>query len=177
MKNKMIVAASFLIITFHGCQAQYNQALARALFLLDVAEHTLLPEEPANSTYTITVIGSSATYQELREHVNNRRIHGLPIKLVQITGINELIPSQIIYLCTDKSQDLKTLLTKTAGLPVMIIGEQAGLYKAGAEFSFTMNDNKLKLDVNEQAIKNRNIRLSRSLTEILHKDSTRHSGK
>lgn len=169
MKKRMIMLLFLLSGTYHVCTSQSDEYLAKALFLLDIAKNTAFPEDPVNE-YTITVIGDSPVYNELEHHTAHMHILGLPVKLVQVEDLFQLKTSQMVYLSSEKSHLLHDLLKETSGKPVVIIGEQPGLYKAGAAFSFVqLNDNKWQVDVNEVPLEDRNIKLSKNLDEIFHK--------
>ena len=171
MKKILVIALILCPSVFQICNAQNKDSFIKALFLLDIATHTQLPQLPEKE-YVITVVGTSEVYRELLSHMAKRYVYGLPVKLLQVDDLDQLKPSQIIYLSANESDRIKNLLKKPYA-SCMIIGEQQGLYKAGAHFSFFYLENrKLKMDINEKMLKNSDIKFSKSLAEILHKDTT-----
>lgn len=167
MTKKIIGGIFIFSLVFQACRAQYTQDLTKALFLIDIAEHTKFATPPI-AAYTITVIGQSKVYNELISHMQRRQVNGVPFTFLQVDNIDMLKPSHIIFFSSDKSDQIKTLASQTPQHSFMIVGEQKGTYKSGADFSFVIENDKLKVDINRGSLQTKNIILSKTLNEILH---------
>ena len=176
MTNWLNVLSLLFFLQCQLCNAQSQEDFSKALFILDIAEHTKLPET-AITEYTVTVIGDSKVYRELLTHLQGRHIYGLPIKYRQTENAEEAIPSGIVFLSLNRSGQLIHALKKIKDKPVIIISEEPGAYNTGADFSFVKIDGKLKVDVNQETLKRKNIKLSRALTEIVNRNSAMVTSK
>ena len=163
-------------LAFHVCRAQYAEDLTKALFIVDIAEHTKFATPPIDA-YTITVVGQSNVYNELMSHMQRRQVNGVPFVFLRVDTIDRLKPSQIIFFSSDKSDQIKKLVSQPQRGSFMIIGEQKGTYKTGADFSFVIEKDKLKVDINSESLKTKNIVLSRALTAILHENTSASNHK
>lgn len=148
--------------------AQTNEEFAKALFLIDVADHTKLPVTPAGE-YTITVVGDPEVYNVLRIHMQKRHVDGLPLKFLHATEITDVTPSQMVFVSKKSGSQLGKVLTKINDQATMVICDLPEAVREGADFSFVhATNNNLRLDINRESIKRKNIKLSKALDEILY---------
>lgn len=102
---------------------------AYSLFVYNFMKYIKWPN--ANSDFILGVLGDSPVLKELQTLAKTKKAKGKAIILKTITTADEAVSCNLVYICTSKSSMLKTLIEKTKGKPVLLVGEREGLAKKG----------------------------------------------
>ena len=77
----------------------------RAMWIFNIAENVIWPNEDTISTFTIGVLSrSSSVYDELV--ILNKTIKNKPVKIIHFNRVKQIVPTNILYLGFDKNIDI-----------------------------------------------------------------------
>ena len=144
--------------------AQTTNYQVYSLFVVNIAKYSDWPT--TNGEMDIAVYGKSKVLDELLKQ-NGKNVNGRTIKVRQVESVAEIGQPNILYIADGKSGALEEVILATQGKPIMVIAEREGLFKKGAGFSFVvMDNNTLRYDINNTELEKRQIKVSKSLTNL-----------
>ncbi len=87
------------------------------------------------------------------------------IEIREYKFLSDVEHCNIVFVPYDCTYGLKTILSKFANKPVLIVTENNGYAKKGAHINFIIIQNKLKFEVNLKALKETNLKVSSVLLQ------------
>jgi hypothetical protein len=143
-----------------------QSAQFKALFLYNFAQNISYPENSMKEGFVITVIGEPEVAKELLSLAKSRQVGSYPLKIKESNSVETVENSQIIYLAEGRSNQMSLLEASQKSKPVLLVGNQKGLYTQGADISFIMVDGKLRFEICQTNIENQGIKCSSKLTAL-----------
>ncbi len=148
---------------------QISNYKAYSIYVYSFSKYINWPEQ--GDEFVITIVGKSKVKEELEAMAQTKNVGGKKIAVKNANTTADIGKSHIVYVSEDKSSQLDEVLTKVGNAPTLIIAERDGLVKRGASISFvTMEDNTLRFEVNEEALNNRHLKVSKSLLSLAYKE-------
>ena len=158
-----------LVLRNPTVQAQTDINSAYSLFLYNFAKYSQWPNSNTGE-FKITVFGNSRVYQELQKISTSKKINGRSIAVKKAMNVSEIGETDLLFVSLGKSGAIGEIMTTTNGRPIMVVGEKKGLYEKGACISFYVGeDSKLRFQINDQELSNRNLKMAQSLKGMAFK--------
>ncbi|MGZ4034739.1 MAG: YfiR family protein [Bacteroidia bacterium] len=161
--------ASFLMLSSFSTRsyAQDINYKAYSVYIYNFIKYIEWPEDTKKGEFVIAVIGNSPINDELKALAASKKANGQTIVIKQYNSIDEVGPCQILYICSSKSNVLKSAIEKTKNMSALLITEREGLAKKGAGINFvTLEDETLKFEVNKKVIEAHNLKIPKVLIEL-----------
>ncbi|MDN5212855.1 YfiR family protein [Fulvivirgaceae bacterium BMA12] len=150
-------------------QAQTDINSAYSLFLYNFAKYSQWPDN-SSGDFKITVFGNSKVYQELQKISTSKKINGRNIVVSKAMSVGDIGESDLLFISLGKSGEISSIMETTTGKPIMVVAEKKGLYEKGACISFYVgDDSKLRFQINDQELSNRNLKMAQSLKGMAFK--------
>lgn len=170
MKNLLIKISFVLLLGFISvaAQAQEMNYKAQSLFLYNFIKYSKWPSAPLNNEFVITVVGDTPLTTELQAMAKIKKTpEGYNIVIRKANTANDIGTTQLVYLADNKSKELKPLLEKTKGQPVLIVAEREGLTKKGAAINFiTLDNDILKFELSRKMLESHKLRMAGELVQL-----------
>jgi len=163
MKKLTLLA---LLTLFISSVSSGQTAQFKALFLYNFAQNISYPENSMKEGFVITVVGEPEVAKELQTLAKSRQVGSYPLKIKETNTVESIEDSQIIYLSESRSSQMAVLETSQKSKPVLLVGNQKGLYTQGADISFIMVDGKLRFEICVTNIEAQGIKCSAKLTAL-----------
>jgi hypothetical protein len=116
------------------------EAKVKTAYLYNILRYTTWPPEVfANdqAPYTMLILGEDKLEGLIDKVAESKQINKRSIVIKRITSLDEYAPCQLFYVCGTLSPEAsKAILQKTAGKPVVVVGESAGFGTEGATINF-----------------------------------------
>ena len=173
MSNRKYIFLTMILVIGTAAQSfgQISNYKAYSIYVYSFSKYINWPEQNSSEEFVITVVGKSKVREELETMAQTKNVGGKKIVIKNAHSAEEIGPSHIVYISDDKSSQLDEILTKVADAHTLVIAERDGLVKKGASISFiAMEDNTLRFEVNEDAISNHHLRVSKSLLSLAYKE-------
>jgi YfiR/HmsC-like len=138
--------------------AQTGDYKVHAMFVYNFIKYT---EWPAGASQGIVGVLNSADATAAIGKVGTGKMQ---VKNIKIT--DDLNTCSVIFVPANSNNQLTRLLEKTNGKPVLVVTENADMTKKGACISFKLVQDKLKFQLNQEAIKASGLKISSSLTSL-----------
>lgn len=162
----------FLIIAIVSVNISYAQdAKYKALFISNFTKNVEWPASEKSGDFIICVVNQNEVLNHLKTSTSGKTVGTQPISVVGVKSIDEVSKCHIIYLSfadskAEKIQSAKDKLGSTASL---IVTDRPGALKNGSCINFLLVDDKLKYEMNTEAITERKLQVSSYLVDHSYK--------
>lgn len=171
MKNITYKILALIFLSFwlsSKVTAQEVNYKAQSLFVYNFIKYGKWPAPPLNNEFVITVLGDTPLTTELQAMAKVKKTgDGYSIVIRKANNVNDLGTSQLIYIPDSRSKELKEVMAKTQGQPVLLIAEREGLAKKGAAINFvTLENDALKFELSRKMLESRNIKMAGPIVQL-----------
>lgn len=157
MKN-WLVAVFILLATSTGSAQSENRF--KALLVYKISEYVVWPDD--QQPIIVGVAGDSEMYKTLLAF-SQKRDH---IKVIQVNNPEEVKNCHMVYVPTAKSELMPHYRMHIASSSILVLSEDKGLIKKGADITIFTENNRLKYVVNEGTIKGKGMVASGKLLSL-----------
>ena len=133
-----------------------------ALFVGWPADAFATPDAPL----VIGIVGSDPFDQALDRTVQHKRINGRLIVVKRLQWGNDLRQCHILFITASEAAKGADLATRLEGLPILIVGESSDFARRGGTINFTVDDNKIRFEVNVDTAKKSRLVISARLLDV-----------
>ena len=119
-----------------------------------------------DSPIVIGVLGSDPFGAALDETVRNKSVNHRSIRIDRLQSTQDLSRCHILYVSPSDTSKLNEVAFRLDGSSVLIVGDSPGLAKRGAIITFSVEDNKVRLEVNVDAAKRARLSISSKLLNL-----------
>ncbi len=163
MKRYLLVIFSFLYMTL-SCNAQHDNF--KALFILNVTNFIEWPSLPEQ--FVIKILGNSPVKNilETDPKLRNKKISGIPFKVNEVPDIYSVRECQILYIPSDKLNEISAVMDVISGQPTLIITDDntGTAIKNGACINFyAPPGQKITMQINKENIINQGLKVDSHL--------------
>lgn len=163
MKSKIKISLLFLMFA-SALQAQVSEYEYKAAFIERFTRFVEWPWEGVADTlqthFTITIIGENPFKSSLEELFSEIQIKNKTVHLVYTNEINGLTNSNIIFIAKSKRKQLKEILLRVKGKPILIISDTKGFGARGTHINMYVEQNYIRYEINKEAIKKSSLKVS-----------------
>jgi hypothetical protein len=137
-----------------------------SVFILNFARTIQWPVEKTTGDFVIGVLNSSKVADELRTVAASKNIGTQKIIVKEYVDGAQVEACHILFLPSLKANLFPAILSKLSGTPTLIITDTEGLATKGGGINFRTIDNKMKFELNSDAIEKRGLRIPSSLKTL-----------
>lgn len=120
----------------------------------------------SNEEFTIGVIGNSDVFTTLHEWYGGKIRGGKKFKVVEFKSAKDLRPCSIIYFGSSSKDELRIIIDRVKNKPTLLITNKSGFAQQGSAINFKTVGNSLKFELNQEAIKAANLKVSSQLAAM-----------
>ncbi|MBC8111513.1 MAG: YfiR family protein [Verrucomicrobia bacterium] len=152
---------SIIIFFFAGfcTMAQTNDYGYHGMFLYNFIKYTEWPA--GSSVVNIAVIDNVSATTAVAKVTTAK---GMQVKNIKMA--DNLASYQVIFVPSGSSSSLAKILEKTKGKAILVVTEQENLVRKGACFSFKVVGDKMKFQINQEAIKSAGLKVASTLSSM-----------
>jgi hypothetical protein len=133
-----------------------------ALFVGWPADAFSTPDAPL----VIGIVGSDPFDQALDRTVHNKRINKRAIVVRRLQWGSDLRYCHILFISASESAKTADMAARLEGLPILVVGESSDFAHRGGTINFTVDDNKIRFEVNLVAAKKSRLDISAKLLNV-----------
>ena len=121
--------------------------------------------ETLPDTVTLCVVGDTPITAHLQKIARRQRIKNKPARVFTVAA-EDVDGCQVVLIAGDDSDQLHTVLARTAGRPILSIAEAPGAAKAGAIINLYFEDQHIRFEINTAAAKRGRLTLRSKLLKL-----------
>jgi hypothetical protein len=167
-----LLAASLVAALAGGAGALRAQDLeyqVKAGFLynfLSFIEWRTSPPAGAATRFRVCIIGADPFGRALDDLVKGERVGQRPIEVVRPADEEAAAACQVVFVARTDDARLPTIVRMAAGKGVLIVGETAKVLPACGAIAFVQEGDRLRFDVNINALRRQGLRASSKLLRV-----------
>ena len=165
---KLCMQVVFLIVTgystLHAQPAGYD---IQANIIYRFTKYVDWPEDKKTGDFIIGVVGDSPLTDALKNFIVNKTAgKNQKIVIKKFASVGLIGPCHILFISEEESGDMKKIVLKTNGDPVLIVTEADGLAQKGACINFVIAGDHLRLEINKNNIEQRDLNIASELLQL-----------
>lgn len=142
----------------------------KAAYLYQFSRYIQWPGDASGSghaAFAIGVVEPDPFGNALDELARTKKVEGRPILVKRFTTADDYAPCQILFVPSSASPaEKQAVLRKTRGSPVLVVGEDPSFVRQGGAFSFFLEENKVRFEVNLDAARQQHLKISSKLLSL-----------
>ncbi|HYF31069.1 MAG TPA: YfiR family protein [Chitinophagaceae bacterium] len=156
-----------IVLSFLDVQAQDDVNYAvHANIIYHFTKYIDWPPPAKNGDFTIGIVGETPVYDQLRKAVTGKRVGNQNITLKRFSSAEPSFGCQILFIGDDVAGSFKKIVSNTLNEPVLLVSESRGLARRGSCINFSIINDKLALEINQDNIQQRNLRIASELLQL-----------
>ena len=156
LKNLVIYFSLFFNLIIQGNAQQREEYLVKTAYIQKITSFISWPEGSninSSDKIVIGVAGENPFGNKLNEFYKDNTILDKPVDVISITAPSDVKKCHILFLSSSLSKELADYLYETALHDIISIGDTQGYAERGVFFNLMLAGNKIKLQVNYEAMK------------------------
>ena len=142
-----------------------NEYDLKALFIFNFIKYVDWPQAIEAADFKVGVLGQYEILESLRKVSDQKKINNRKIE-VEVFVDPDDINCQLLFIPRTMSDRLPECINKFSGKGVLIVTEGKNLATRGSSINFVMVENKMKFEINQNAVHKAGLKLSSQLLNL-----------
>jgi hypothetical protein len=161
---KAILLLLFCICTGNANAQTQAANNVKAVFLYNFSRFVTWPNtSPANGPFVIGILGSNPFGNYLEQVVEGETIDGQKIEIQYYNEVSEIRNCHILYINKSNAADIAKNL---AARNILTVGDGVDFARSGGIVRFFVENNKIRLRINQRHAKAANLQISSKLLRV-----------
>ena len=166
------VAALFALLSWGGAESLPKEYQVKAAFIYNFTQFAEWPAEAfasAEAEFVIVVAGTDPFEGALDKAMSGKSVGSHPVTVKHVGSANEITTCHLLYIGASQESWMSTLVA--GGKPTLYVGESDSFLESGGTIRFFMAENKLRFEVNLDAVEKARLKISSKLLKLaqIHK--------
>lgn len=151
------------------CQGDEGIYRVKLAFLYNFAQFVQWPSsafQDANSPLTICVAGQDPFQGEIEQSLRGRAVDGHPVELKRLRASDDPRTCHMIFVRAGETKLAEKILAKVKGSSTLTVGESKGFADLGGMINLTLNETRLRFEVNLDAATQTQLKISSKLLAL-----------
>ncbi|HVT96466.1 MAG TPA: YfiR family protein [Acidobacteriaceae bacterium] len=146
-----------------------DERAVRAAYVYNLIKYVEWPAP--GKDLTIALVGDAGTGEVISQLLNGRTREGQTLRVVQPVSVEALQGCSVVYVSAAPESDIRKILERVKGRPILTVGESDGFARAGGMVALVNTGDHIQIEVNLEAVQAGGIRISSrvlGLATIVH---------
>lgn len=166
----LLIIAVMSRLAASGSQVQpLDEYQVKAAFLYNFAKFVEWPAEgfqSGNEPIVICVLGSDPFGHDLENAVKGKAIDGHPLTTRKIKDLKQISGCRILFATAPERKPISPIFAAINGQGLLTVGESDDPNSSGAIINFTLENGKVRFEVNVETAEREKVRLSSKLLSL-----------
>lgn len=146
---------------------QSSEYVMKAVYLEKFTQFVDWPPESGMANllepFVIGMIGETPLESTVKELYSTQKIKNKPVEIRSIADPSEALACNLLFISNSQGMDLEKILAVTGEKPILTVGDTKGYAKRGVHINFDIIENKIRFEINEEAVKKAGLEMSHLL--------------
>jgi hypothetical protein len=170
IKKSGLIIVLILFLAADAALCQFEEYELKAVYLERITRFFEWPDEiggfGGNDSFVIGVLGENPFGTILRDLYAERTIKSKNVKVRYLSQLKEIEGCDLLFISQSMSEELPQVLEITAKKPILTVGDTKGFAERGVLVNFFIEKNKLRFEMNEQALHEADIMIDSLLLKV-----------
>ncbi|MBU2507141.1 MAG: YfiR family protein [Bacteroidetes bacterium] len=163
----IVTAWIFLLSLQLNYYAQPKEKEIHAVLINKISSYLVWPENTLDDTvFNIGVYGDDKFGKLLDELFKERQVFNKEIKVKKVRSSADLLKCNSVFFAEIPKADLLEMLIKIVNKPILTFGNSKGYSKLGIHVNFYISENRIRFEINEDALKRSGLYAPPSLLKL-----------
>jgi hypothetical protein len=160
---KHTILLLLLAVINHTVQAQISESDVKAAFIERFTRFVEWPEEFADSTFKIAVIGKNPFNTSLEDLFNKKEVKNQKAEIIYTNNISDLTNVNLVFIAGTEKKRMKEILSAIGEKPILIISDTEGFCQMGTYINMYIDGNHIRYEINVEALEKSGLKVSSRL--------------
>jgi YfiR/HmsC-like len=137
-----------------------------SMMVFNFVKYVQWPTNDNSKEFVIGVVGNSEIYNTLNTWYAGKAKGSKTYVIKKFNNASEVTDCQVIFIDKSKSGEFDAVNNKVRGKGTLVVTDRAGLGSRGSCINFKTVDERLRFELNQQAIEASNLKVAGSLTSM-----------
>jgi len=137
-----------------------------SMMVFNFVKYVQWPAGDNSKEFVIGVVGNSEMYTTLTAWYGGKPKGNKTYVIKKFNNASEVTDCQAIFIDSSKSKEFDAINSKVAGKGTLVVTNGKGLGSKGSCINFKTVDEKLRFELNQQAIEASNLKVAGALTSM-----------
>lgn len=174
VRNVFLLASCLLVCFWPSASAAQESSVGiqeyrlKAAFIYNFAKFTewMKPETADSEGALLLCVAMDGRFMDAMSTLGSKLVNGRPLRVSVCPTLEKTSQSHILFINTIDQQVAARMLRAVEGKGVLTVGEMAGFAEMGGIINFYKVANKVRFEVNLDALKRSNVRLSSHVLKL-----------
>ncbi|MCK5055278.1 MAG: YfiR family protein [Candidatus Aminicenantes bacterium] len=165
--KKYILLFLFLLNAFMIDSDVMEESKLKSIFIYQIGKFTRWPQQTTDpdTPFVISIIGKTSPGSEI-DIPGDKTIDNREILIRKISKLQEVPGSDVLFVTNSEAYRLETILDHIGNIPVLTFGDTEGFAERGVIVNFCIENNKLRFEINLEAVKKASLHLEFRLVKL-----------
>ncbi|MEJ2003435.1 MAG: YfiR family protein [Cyclobacteriaceae bacterium] len=167
--NKASMVATLLVVVL-GLTSGFAQDRERheihSMMIYNFLKYIQWPESVNSGQFVIGVMGDDDVYSTLKAWYGDKERMGKTLLVKKLTSPSDARECQLVYIGSAASNSFEAVHGIVSSNPTLIITDKNGLGKRGSGINFRTVNNRLKFELNQNALETSKLKVSSQLAAM-----------
>lgn len=159
------IALLLFVLLFVGVVksfSQHSEYVMKAVFFEKFSRFIEWPTELSNPNepFIVTVLGESPFNNILEDIYSTQKIKNRKVIINYVSKISNIKGTHILFISNSEKTHLADILNYSKDKPILTISDTEGFAKQGVLINYYIEDNKIRFEINETAVKKSGLYIS-----------------
>jgi hypothetical protein len=137
-----------------------------SMMVFNFVKYVQWPPDDRSKEFIIGVVGNNDIYNTIATWYGGKTKGAKTYVIKKFNNAAELTDCQVVFIDRSKSGEFDAINNKVKGKGTLVVTDRTGLGSKGSCINFKTVDEKLRFELNQQAIEASNLKVAGALTSI-----------
>ncbi len=168
MKTVKVVVAVMAMLVGSASYSQESRPLHEvySMMVFNFVKYVQWPTNDNSKEFVIGVVGSNDIYNTLNAWYGGKAKGNKTYVIKKFNSADDLSDCQVVFIDKSKSGEFDAVNAKVRGKGTLVVTDRNGLGAKGSCINFKTVDEKLRFELNQQAMEASNLKVSSALSSM-----------
>jgi hypothetical protein len=163
---KVVFAGLVMMVSSAAFSQERPMHEVYSMMVFNFVKYVQWPTNDNNKEFVIGVVGNTDIYNTLNSWYAGKAKGTKTYVIKKFNNASEVTDCQVIFIDKSKSNEFEAVNNKVKGKGTLVVTDRNGLGSRGSCINFKTVDEKLRFELNQQAIEASNLKVAGALTSM-----------
>jgi hypothetical protein len=163
---KVVLAGLVMLVSSAAFSQERPMHEVYSMMVFNFVKYVQWPANDNSKEFVIGVVGNTEIYNTLNTWYAGKAKGTKTYVIKKFNSASEVTDCQVIFIDRSKSSEFDAVNNKVKGKGTLVVTDRNGLGSKGSCINFKTVDEKLRFELNQQAIEASNLKVAGALTSM-----------